>query len=81
MQPITRAVAHHVLWHYGANGGLEPGVFTKLLMRTIDHADKPNTELLRGAYPALVAAMFLAGNSPTGIATLQTIAAGGQVAA
>lgn len=74
-QSIPSETAHHVLWHYG-QGGYEPGNFTKNIMRSIDSADMVNTELLRSIYPALVAAMDLAGKDPAGVAKLRKIAGG-----
>ena len=59
---------------------MQPGAYTKLLMRAIAHADRTHTELLRKAYPALVAAMVLATSDEDGIRQLQQIAAGQVVA-
>jgi hypothetical protein len=63
--------ARHVLWHYGAEGGYQPGSFTQKLMATIDAADVVNKARLRGAYPELVDAMNLAANREDGIRSLQ----------
>ena len=70
---IPVETARHVLWHYGQDGGWQPGSFTQKLMQAIDSADHVNTEILRTAYPALVAAMFMAGNDRNGIEQLKKI--------
>ncbi|MER7151218.1 hypothetical protein [Streptomyces lydicus] len=71
---ISSETARHGLWHYGAEGGFQPGTFTQRLMAAIDTADVVNTARLRVAYPELVDAMFLAGSSRDGIARLQEAA-------
>ena len=63
--------ARHVLWHYGAQGGYQPGSFTQKLMVTIDAADVVNKARLRACYPELVDAMNLAANQEDGIRRLQ----------
>ncbi|WP_405558893.1 hypothetical protein OHV08_33785 [Streptomyces canus] len=63
--------ARHVLWHYGADGGYQPGSFTQKLMQAIDAADVVHKARLRGAYPELVDAMNLAANREDGIRQLQ----------
>jgi hypothetical protein len=71
---ITGDTARHVLWHYGRDGGMQPGSYTERLMETIDAADMVNAEILRGAYPELVAAMLTAKNDIGGVEQLQQIA-------
>lgn len=73
---ITEDTARHVLWHYGQDGGMQPGSYTERLMETIDAADVVNAEILRGAYPELVAAMLTAKNDIGGVEQLQQIAGG-----
>lgn len=63
--------ARHVLWHYGAEGGYQPGSFTQKLMAAIDSADVVHKARLRAAYPELVDAMNLAANREDGVRTLQ----------
>lgn len=63
--------ARHVLWHYGAEGGYQPGSFTQKLMVTIDVADVVNKARLHACYPELVDAMNLAANQEDGIRRLQ----------
>ncbi|MFD5875652.1 hypothetical protein [Streptomyces sp. NPDC060322] len=72
--PVTRETAHHVLWHYGAPGGLQPGRGTETLMVAIDAADLVTVERLRLGFPELVSAMLAAKNDMDGIARLQQIA-------
>jgi hypothetical protein len=72
--PIPPETARHVLWHYGQQGGVEPGSFTRNLITTIDSADMDNVARLAGAYPSLVAAVIAAKLDPDGIASLQRIA-------
>ena len=72
---IDTQTAQHVLWHFG-QGGYEPGSFTKHLLLAIGTADPANQTRLSLGFPGYVAAMQLAQTSDTGIATLQTIAAG-----
>ena len=80
-QPIAPETARHVLWLHGADGGCQPGVFMTRLIATICAADRIHTEMLRTIYPALVAAIAMAGTDPDGIATLQNIAAADEEAA
>jgi hypothetical protein len=72
-QTITEGTARHVLWHYGCEGGMQPGSYTERLMETIDAADMVNAEILRGAYPELVTAMLAAKNDIGGVPRLQRI--------
>jgi hypothetical protein len=72
---ISAETARHVLWHYGQKGGCQPGSFTQRLMETIDAADITNVEILRGAYPELVAAMLAAKLDPDGVDRLKRAAA------
>lgn len=71
---ISATTARHVLWHYGIEGGYQPGSFTQRLMQAIDAADVVNTARLRAAFPELVDAMTLAGRSRNGIALLEEAA-------
>lgn len=73
---IPAETARHVLWHWGQDGGAQPGSFTQKLMQAIDSADRINTEMLRVVYPQLVAA--LKSTDPDMVATLKRIAAGDQ---
>ncbi|MGW2837360.1 hypothetical protein ACWCWD_06565 [Streptomyces sp. NPDC001493] len=81
MQTTTKPVigtetARHVLWHFGYDGGMQPGTYASQLMRTIGAADRVHTEILRTVYPELVSAIELAQNDKHDIAKLQQIAAG-----
>ncbi|MER7806119.1 hypothetical protein [Streptomyces sp900116325] len=71
---ITEDTARHVLWHYGSDGGLQPGNGTQRLMEAIDAADMVNVERLRLGFPELVGAMLTAKNDLDGISRLQQIA-------
>ncbi|MCX4786513.1 hypothetical protein OG369_10045 [Streptomyces sp. NBC_01221] len=71
---ITEDTARHVLWHYGADGGMQPGRGTQSLMVAIDAADMVTVEKLRLGFPELVSAMLTAKNDVAGIAQLQKIA-------
>ncbi|WP_406325235.1 hypothetical protein [Streptomyces niveus] len=71
---IDPETARHALWHYGANGGYQPGSFTQRLMEAMDAADIDNFHILAGVYPALGAAVAAAKHDPNGIAELQRIA-------
>lgn len=68
---IAPETARHVLWHYGADGGYQPGSFTQKLMQAIDAADVIHKARLRAAYPELVDAMNQAANREDGIRHLQ----------
>lgn len=78
---ISTETARHVLWLFGRKGGVQPGSFTQRLMAAIDVADVLNQQKIANEYPDLVAAIRMAGNDDTGIATLQQIAGVGEVAA
>ncbi|SFT31865.1 hypothetical protein [Streptomyces sp. ok210] len=73
---ITKDTARHVLWHYGREGGFQPGSFTRRLMEAMDAADIVNLAILGSVYPELAAALYTAKNEPNGIAELQRIAGG-----
>jgi hypothetical protein len=75
---ITADTARHVLWHYGAPGGQQPGSFTQRLMQAADSADLQNLAILGTAYPELVAAITAAKLDPDGITELQRIAGGAE---
>ncbi|MGE5501263.1 MAG: hypothetical protein ACM3W4_04990 [Ignavibacteriales bacterium] len=68
---FSAETTRHVLWHYGADGGYQPGSFTQKLMIAIDAADVVNKARLRACYPELVDAMNLAANREDGIRQLQ----------
>ena len=68
---IPSETARHVLWHYGADGGWQPGSFTQKLMQAIDAADVVHKARLRACYPELVDAMSQAANQEDGIRLLQ----------
>ncbi|WP_327160490.1 hypothetical protein [Streptomyces zaomyceticus] len=78
---ISPETARHVLWLFGRQGGVQPGSFTQRLMAAIDAADVLNQQKIANEYPDLVAAIRMAGNDDTGIATLQQIAGNDEVAA
>ncbi|MFE7395678.1 hypothetical protein [Streptomyces sp. NPDC057557] len=71
---ITEDTARHVLWHYGADGGMQPGRGTQSLMIAIDAADMVTVERLRLGFPELVNAMLRAKNDIGGVTELQRIA-------
>ncbi|MEV8474892.1 hypothetical protein [Streptomyces sp. NPDC051173] len=73
---IPVETARHVLWHFGQDGGSQPGIFTQHLMHTIATADVVNTAKLADAYPDYTAAIVAAKLDPDGITHLQKIAAG-----
>ncbi|MER7953893.1 hypothetical protein [Streptomyces sp. NPDC096030] len=77
---IDRETARHVLWMYGHEGGLQPGVFTQRMFGAISAASIQSKRKLANEFPELVAAIDLACLDPEGIAKLQQIASG-QVAA
>lgn len=70
---ITEDTARHVLWHYGRDGGMQPGNGTRTLMVAIDAADMVNVERLRLGFPELVTAMLTAKNDIGGVEQLQQI--------
>lgn len=71
---IPAETARHVLWHYGQDGGHQPGSFTQRLMEAFAAADMVNTAKLANAYPDYAAAFIAANLDPDGIASLQRIA-------
>ncbi|MGW4050852.1 hypothetical protein ACWENA_08460 [Streptomyces sp. NPDC004779] len=77
---ITPEVANHVLAHYG-RGGYQAGSFTEQIIKAIDMADVDNRDKLAHGFPDYVAAVVAIQYDPNGVAQLQAIAAGGQVAA
>ncbi|WP_326646092.1 hypothetical protein OG884_15685 [Streptosporangium sp. NBC_01755] len=70
----TPEQAAHVLHHFGATGGMEPGSFTQLLITTIASADRTNVLRLAAIYPGYVGACNLAQNHADGIRVLQGLA-------
>ncbi|MER7517841.1 hypothetical protein [Streptomyces sp. NPDC126499] len=77
---IPAETAAHVLFHYGREGGYQPGSFTEQLITTIDMADPGNRDRLAAGFPDYVAAVVAIQYDPAGVTRLQQIAAG-QVAA
>ncbi|MFE4867652.1 hypothetical protein [Streptomyces sp. NPDC056682] len=73
---IPPETARHVLWHYGHDGGWQPGSFTQRLMAAFDAADIDNAGILATAYPELGAAMLAAKYDEDGIDRLKKIANG-----
>lgn len=73
---IPPETARHVLWHFGADGGWQPGSFTQRLMEAFAAADVTHTARLAIAYPDYAAAFTAAQYDPDGIANLQRIAGG-----
>jgi hypothetical protein len=73
---IPADVAAHVLWHYGREGGLKPGSFTRQLLVTIDAADPGNKDRLAAGFPAYVAAVTAIQYDPDGAAHLRDLAMG-----
>ncbi|MEU6552048.1 hypothetical protein ABZ915_17455 [Streptomyces sp. NPDC046915] len=71
---ISAETARHVLWHYGAEGGYQPGSFTQRLMEAVAAADVVHTARLRVVYPELVDAMVLACTYRDGITRLKEAA-------
>jgi hypothetical protein len=71
---ITPEIARHALWHFGQDGGAQPGSFTQHLMNAIAAADPANRARMRAAFPEYVDAMELAFNTMSGIACLQEAA-------
>lgn len=73
---IPADVAAHVLWHYGREGGLKPGSFTRQLLAAIDAADPSNKDRLAAGFPGYVAAVTAIQYDPDGVAHLRDLAAG-----
>jgi hypothetical protein len=81
MADIPPTIARYVLHAFGAAGGWRPGNFTENLISLISRADRDHAAKLASIYPAEAAAVHIAKYHEDGIATLQAIAAGKQVAA
>ncbi|MGW0587429.1 hypothetical protein [Streptosporangium sp. NPDC002607] len=73
-QTITPEQAAHVLWHFDATGGMEPGSFTQALITTIASADRTNMLRMAAIYPGYVGAVHLAQNTADGVRLLQGLA-------
>jgi hypothetical protein len=73
---IPADVAAHVLWHYGREGGYQPGSFTASLLTTIGMADPSNLDRLAAGFPEYVAAVTAIQYDPQGIERLQRIVRG-----
>ncbi|MFE2485975.1 hypothetical protein ACFXGR_22295 [Streptomyces mirabilis] len=71
---IPAETARHVLWHFGADGGWQPGSYTQRLMDAFAAADMTHTAKLANEYPDYAAAFMAAQYDPDGIANLQRIA-------
>jgi hypothetical protein len=72
---IPLEVAAHVLFSDRLDGGLEPGMFTTLLLDAWKFADVDNTRRLAQAFPDYAAAIRLM-QQPDGVDTLRKIARG-----
>lgn len=59
-----------VLWHFGGQGGRQPGQFVALLLRAMSHADPVNRALLAQGFPGLSRAFELATTEPFGLELL-----------
>lgn len=81
MTDIPPTTARYVLHAFGVAGGWQPGTYTEHLISLIARADRDNAAKLATIYPAEAAAVRLAKYEQNGIATLQAIAAGSEVAA
>ncbi|MFJ6579311.1 hypothetical protein ACIQMY_25530 [Streptomyces sp. NPDC091368] len=81
MADIPPTTARYVLHAFGASGGWQPGNYTEALISLIARADRDHAAKLATIYPAETAAVRLAKYDENGIAQLQAIATGGEVAA
>lgn len=72
---VTPEIAAHVLWHFGARPGFEPGSFTSQLLAAIAAADPANRERLAYGFPGYVNAYNAAQEWDTGLAMLSELAA------
>ncbi|MEV6737936.1 hypothetical protein AB0N14_13775 [Streptomyces sp. NPDC051104] len=70
---IPADVAAHVLWHYGHEGGYQPGGFTEQLLTTIGMADPANLDRLAAGFPDYVAAVAAIQYDPNGVEHLQRL--------
>lgn len=66
--------ARHVLWHFGQDGGWQPGSFTQRLMDAFAAADMTHTARLAKVYPDYAAAFLAAQYDPDGMQLLKDIA-------
>ncbi|MFD5566591.1 hypothetical protein [Streptomyces cadmiisoli] len=73
---IPADVAAHVLWHYGLDGGYQPGSFTEQLLTTIAKADPTHRDKLGAGFPDYVAAVAAIQYDPAGVERLRDLAAG-----
>ena len=73
---IPADVAAHALWHYGRDGGYQPGSFTEQLLTTIGMADPSNLDKLAAGFPEYVAAVAAIQYDPNGVEHLQGIVRG-----
>lgn len=70
---ITPEQAAHVLWHFGATGGMEPDPFTRHLVDALAVADRTDQLRLAAVYPAYALAARQAATED-GVQRLQEIA-------
>lgn len=71
---ITPEQAAHVLWHFGATGGMEPDEFTQSLVTAISRADRENVLRAAAVWPGYAHAVHIAKNTEDGIRRLREIA-------
>ena len=74
---IDAGTASQVLHFFHSHEGYPAGGFMAKLYSAMAHADQGNLYRLSQGFPAQVAAMRLAAESPTGLDTLRKIARGG----
>ena len=74
---IDAGTANQVLHFFHSHEGYPAGGFMAKLYSAMAHADQGNLYRLSQGFPAQVAAMRLASESPTGLDTLRKIARGG----
>lgn len=73
MDIITKQDAHHILFHFGADYGFEPGSFTKNLIRAYAAAGANDRAKLAAIYPGVAAAYNMADKDENGIVKLQEL--------
>ena len=60
LTPAQKEAARHLLFYYGAPGGLQPGRFHILLIKTLEAADQYNRSKLLRAFPEFEPAVTIA---------------------
>lgn len=60
LTPDQKQAAQHLLFYYGAPGGLQPGRFHILLIKTMEAADYHNRARLLRAFPEFEPAVTIA---------------------